>query len=118
MPSSCCTSSYYPDAVRIQSDASGAGERPSFTGVHCDKWPCRIYSVSGDETWRGRTLQGKIEYVVEGPFVASVSSKMRLSVTSGRGMFDDRIFNIKASRPRQTSGKLRVLELYCTEDSD
>ena len=119
MPKSCCTTSapYYPDRVTIQKDAALPGERPSFTGTQATRWPCRIYSISGDESWRGRTLEGKIEYVVEGPFLSGVNSKMRLSVTSGRGMFDGIVLNIKAARPTQANGQPRKLELYCTENT-
>lgn len=111
----CTKAPYYPDRVTIESDGSAAGERRDFTNSFQSDWPCLITAIGGDETWRGRTLEGKVDFVVEGPFVTGVNSRMRLNVTSGRGMFDDRLLNIKSSRPTQRRGQQRMLEIYCTE---
>ena len=113
----CGEAPFYPDRVTIEEDGSAAGERVSFSSNVVTGWPCRINSISGDETWRGRTLEGSVSYVLEGPYIDGVTDKMRLSVTSGRGMFDGLSLNIKAARPRQAKGRQRQLEVYCVENT-
>lgn len=113
----CCTVPYYPDTVRILSDASNADEdTPSIlTGTHKDRWRCNIRAVGGDETYRGRQFEEHVDFVIEGPWISGVNAEMQIYVISGRTIFDGRYISINHVRPKQEPGKPRMLEIYGTE---
>lgn len=112
-----CTSckNWYPDRVDIKKNVapdSADTDELDMSGTHLSSWPCRIQAIGGDETWRGRGLEGHVDYVVEGYFTSGVLETMQLFVVSGRGMFDGLTMEITSVRPKHEG--TRKLELYCT----
>jgi head-tail adaptor len=106
----------FRDIIDIERDSSAAGAAlPDYTGSPLlSDVPCKITSLSGSETWRGRQLEAHRSHVIELQYVAGVRATMRAKVRSG--LFDGCILNIADVRPLEiVSGKARKLELYCTE---
>ena len=104
------------DRVDIQRDSSAAGSAvPDYSGtVWRASVPCKITSISGSETWRGRQLEGHRSHVVEMHYFEGVNDTMRLVVKSG--MYRDCVLNVANVRPlERDGGKVRLLELYCVE---
>ena len=102
------------DRCDIQQDGS-ADDNPhaDWTGTPLVRnWPCDIQAVGGDESYRGRQLEAKVDYVVECRMVDAVTSQMRLSVTGG--IHKGKTLNIDHIRDFNDR-KGRRLELYCTE---
>lgn len=102
------------DRVDIQQDSS-TDDNPQqvWTGTaHVSNYPCHIQAIGGDESYRGRQLEGHVDYVVSGRYTAGVTSEMRLYVTSGfhsgKTLNIDNVREIKDQRGRR-------LEMYCTE---
>lgn len=102
------------DRVNIQRDTS-TDDTPQqvWTGTPLvTNYPCSIQAVGGDESYRGRQLEGHVDYVVEGRFTDGVTCKMRLYVTSG--FHKAKTLNIDNVREFRDQ-KGRRLEMYCTE---
>lgn len=105
----------YRDTVTIQQDSSAGGTgEPDYSGAALMAGvPCKITSIGGDSTYRGRMLEGRQTHVVEMQYVAGVTDTMRLSVTGG--IFVGRYLNISEVRIIEKNGRARKLELYCGE---
>lgn len=111
----CCGVRKALDRVSIQSDTGSAGdEQPTFTtgksGV-----PCSIESVRGQESWRGRQLEGTADYVVEfRTRRTDVTPQVRFSVTGG--IFDGKTLNVSYVQDIQPSVRRKSYTLaFCTE---
>lgn len=102
------------DRCDIQQDSS-TDDNPAqvWTGTPLVRnWPCAIQAVGGDESYRGRQLEAKVDYMVECRMVDSITSRMRLSVTGG--VHKGKTLNIDHIR-EFNDRKGRRLEMYCTE---
>lgn len=113
MPNCECFQPVYPFRATLRTDTS-TDDNPaeSFedttTGV-----PVKITPTSGQETYRGRQLEAKVDYVVETPYRSGVEPKQRLAMTGG--IYDGRLLNISQVHPIHIPGQSPKLELYCTE---
>jgi hypothetical protein len=105
----------YRDTATIQQDSAADGVAvPDFSGSPLiEDLPCKITSIGGNETYRGRSLEPHIKYVVECQYIQSVSPTMRLYVQSG--VWTGRYLNIEYTAVLEGGGRARKLELYCSE---
>lgn len=106
----------FRERVEIQQDSSAAGaSAPDYSGTpKYRSVPCSITAISGQETWRGRQLEAHRSHVIECHFINDIRPTMRAKVLSG--MYRGAYLNIDNVRPREREpGKLRTLELLCTE---
>jgi hypothetical protein len=103
----------YRDTATIQQDSSlGGTATPDYSGAALlTGWPCKVTTVSGDSSYRGRMLEAQVNYVVEGQYYAGITPTMRLSMTGG--IHSGKVFNIATIRTIEGNGKARKLELYC-----
>lgn len=103
------------DAVTIQTDTSNAGdEDPSYTAQKT-AIPCRITSITGQETWRGRQLEATVDYVVEfGTLRTDVDAQARLVVTGG--VHNGVTMNVAyRQRVQQTMEQRAHIDAFCRE---
>ena len=103
------------DRCHIQQDSS-TDDTPTvnFTGTpFIANWPCEIMPIGGDESYRGRQLESKVDYVVTGRFKDGVTTDMRVYVTAGR--HKDKTLNIDHAHEKWDKQNAPILELYCTE---
>ena len=105
----------YRDTVTIQQDSSAGGTaEPDYSGAALiDGVPCKITTIGGDTTYRGRMLEARTSHVVEMQYYAGITPTMRLYVTGG--IHVGSYLNITSVRVVDRSGKARKLELYCDE---
>lgn len=105
----------YRDTVTIERDSSPGGtEVPDYSGNPLIAgMPCRIQTISGDSTYRGRMLEAHTSHVVEMQWLDDVTPTCRLSVTGG--IHAGALLNIVSTRPLEGGGRARKLEIYCTE---
>jgi len=107
----------YRERVRIEQDNSAAGDPdPDYTGTPlAADVPCKIISVSGEETFRGRQLDPSVNYVVEMWQMDGVTPDMRVAVTSG-GVYVGNTLDIRwVKQIPYSNGKPAQTWLYCTE---
>ena len=103
----------FPDRIELSEDTSAAGAaEPSYTARF--QWvPAHIRQISGDETYRGRQLEGHIDWVVSIRRLP-VDNTWRARVKTGVCL--DRNLNIEWVRElMQENGKPPMQELLCTE---
>lgn len=108
----------YRDRITIWQDTRATGdELPTYgtaraTGVACD-----IKPISGDETWRGRQLTEKVDYVVQFWHTTALQATEvtdQVEVTSG--IFSGKRLNPRFSRVYPYDhGKPPMMELFCRE---
>ncbi len=111
----CCDSTWYPDRVDIEQDTSREDlPREDFSGTPFKSGvPGRIIDTSGDETFRGRTIEPTISQVYECRYFPGVLPTMRLKVTAG--IYKDRVLNVKFVKIIRKQGSLPKQWLYCEE---
>ena len=105
----------YRDLVTIQRDSAADGVAvPDFSGTPLmEAVPCKVTSIGGNETYRGRTLEPHIKYVVELQYIPHVTPTMRVRVTEG--IHVGRYLNIEYISTLDGGGRSRKLELHCQE---
>jgi len=98
----------------LQQDSSNDDDPEcDFTGdALVTNYACSIVCTTGQETWRGRKLESRVDYVVVGRVVDGVTPDMRLSITGG--LYNGKTLNIDTVKTVQMRGK-PSLEMYCTE---
>jgi len=103
------------DRANIQQDTSNDDTpTPTWTGTPLvANWPCDILPIGGDESYRGRQLEAKVDYVATGRFVDGVTAEMRLYVTAGQQKA--KTLNIEQAHEKRDNRNRPILELYCTE---
>lgn len=106
----------FRERVQIQQDSSAAGSpTPDYSGTpKYASVPCKITSLSGSESWRGRQLEAHRSHAIEMHYIEGVKPTMRARVMTGvyRGAY----LNIDNTRViERDGGKVRLLELLCTE---
>jgi hypothetical protein len=107
----------YRDTVTIRQDSSPAGSpvpdysgEPFMTGV-----PCKITTIGGDSTYRGRMLEASVSHVVEMQYITGITPTMQLGVTGGIHTGAD--LNITSPRIVEAKGRARKLEIYVTQQA-
>lgn len=105
----------FPDRCDILQDNAAAGASdPSYTGAKFKEGVvCNIKAVGGDESYRGRQLEGHLSHVVMLPNMTGLTNAMQLSITTG--LFNGRTLDIQHIRPKNEPGKPPLLEAYCVE---
>lgn len=104
------------DLVDIEQPSEADGDPvPAFSGAdRISNVPCNVVMTGGSESFRGRGIEPTATFVVELPYYAGLTPRMRLRVK--QGIFAGRILNITAVVPvDQDKGRLRKLELDCRE---
>lgn len=105
----------YRDTVTIQQDSSTTNV-PDYTGAALmSSVPCKIQSIGGDSTYRGRMLEASVSHVIELQWLSGVTPTMRLSVTGG--VHSGAVLNISSVRVVETRGRARKLEIYATQQA-
>jgi hypothetical protein len=101
--------------VTIERDKSANGTaEPDYSGEpFMAGLPCRITTIGGDTTYRGRMLEARTTHVVECQWIDGVTPTMRLNVTGG--IHAGAILNITSRRVVEKPGTARKLEMYCEE---
>jgi len=108
-----CSAPTYPFRAKLQTDtATDDNPAESFANTVVNM-PVDIVAISGQETFRGRTLESNVDYVVTTPYRKGVDPKQRIVPTTG--IFKDKTLNIEHVHPIQKPGTRPTLELYCTE---
>lgn len=107
----------YRDRITIQTDTSDAGESVPEYGVTnlATGVPCKIQTIGGDSTYRGRMLEASVSHVVEMQWITGVTPTMRLLVTAG--VHNGAALNITSSRVIENRGRARKLEIYATQQA-
>ena len=108
------------DRITISSDARAAGsEVPAFTTTLATAVPCGITETKGEETYRGRSLEAGVDFVVEMGYsddLATISATDQLAVTGG--IYNGKTLNVIWPRiHRMKQGKPPMIELFCKEDN-
>jgi hypothetical protein len=105
--------SAYRDTVTIQQDSSANGSaEPNYSGTaFMESVPCKIQTIGGDTSYRGRMLEARTSHVVELQHISGVTPTMRLYVTGG--IHNGSYLNIGSIRVVEGHGRARKLELYC-----
>ena len=105
----------YRDTVTIRPDSSAGGTaEPNYSGAATIiDVPCKITTIGGDTTYRGRMLEARTSHVVEMQYLSGVTHTARLEVTGG--INSGKNLNITSVRIREDRGRARKLELYCDE---
>jgi hypothetical protein len=105
----------YRDTATIQQDSSAPGTAvPDYSGTALlSGWPCKVVTISGDSSYRGRMLEAQVNYVVEAQYFAGITPTMRLLMTGG--IHVGKLLNIGSIRVIEGNGKARKIELYCEE---
>lgn len=105
----------YRDRITIQADTSSTSEEvPEYgstdlaTGI-----PCKIQTIGGDSSYRGRMLEAGVSHVVEMHWITGVTPTMRLLVTAG--VHNGAALNIVSSRVIENRGRARKLEIYASQ---
>jgi hypothetical protein len=102
----------YRDTVTIQTmDAADGTATPSYSTTFMEDVPCSIFVRGGDETYKGRILEGHLTHVVEMQWLDGLLPSMRLYVTSGVNA--GKYLNIAYIRPLEGGGRARKAELQC-----
>jgi hypothetical protein len=105
----------YRDTVTIRPDSSAGGTgEPDYSGsATITGMPCKITTIGGDTTYRGRMLEARTSHVVEMQYIAGVTHTARLEVTGG--IHVGKNLNISSVRIVEGNSRARKLELYCDE---
>lgn len=90
------------EAVTQTQDAIG-GEVKAWAAL-CASWPCELVQVSAGETFRGRQVHGRANYVAVGRYVAGVTTKHRVTLSG-------RTFEILAANNVENRGRELRLDL-------
>jgi len=103
------------DQVTIQKDSSLDGTLTAdYSTSLVERLPCHVEYVKGQETFRGRQLEAIVDYVIETRYRDDVTTRMRVSVTSG--MYRGQTLNIAAAKPVQFArGRPPMMWLLCKE---
>lgn len=109
----------YRDRVSIRRDTANAGdELPTYTEVFRGV-PCNIIHTSGDESFRGRQMEGRTDYVVEVPFDMALSGDLVpssvLMVEDSSGFVGGEILNIAHVQIKRKPGMPHEFWVYCRE---
>lgn len=113
MPNCVCLNPTFPDRVNIQADGATDDNPAQAFATSVASVPCKVVTVSGDETYRGRQLEGHLTHVVEMRFRSGLLPDMRLVVAGG--IYNGSTLNIQSVRPVRKPGSMPLLELYCRE---
>ena len=106
----------FRDRATIEQDSS-AGDTavPDYSGTpFLVDYPCRITTIGGDETYRGRMLEAHLTHVVEGHYYEGITPSMRLNVTGGR--HTGNYLNIVYTKLVEQPGLPPMWELQCREN--
>lgn len=108
-------SNEYRNRATIQRRSEADGESaPTWGTSVITGYPCKITTISGQETYRGRQMEAGITHVVEGRRLSSaITSKDRLSITAGT--HSGKTLNIKAVHNVIDRRGKEQLEMYCAE---
>lgn len=113
MPKCECVNPVYQFRGTLKTDTSTDDDpAESFTSTVAGM-PLNVTPTSGQESYRGRTLEARVDYVIETPYRSGVEPKQRIEMTSG--IYSGRLLNISQVHPIQKPGQMPTLELYCTE---
>lgn len=99
--------------VDVMADATPEGQDPTYTTVFQSRVPLQIMTTAGDETYRGRQLEGHVTHVLDAPYFVGLTPKMQILVRSG--LYKDRTLNVEHVRPYHKPGQVPRQEIYCRE---
>jgi len=106
----------FRDVVRVEYDKAPNGAQEPQYATLISHLPCEIIYTGGDETFRGRQIEGHIRYVVEASYNAEwgrLRSNMRLVVLEGPDI--DMILNVEYVNHRRKVGLDDSTQIYCKE---
>lgn len=114
---------HYPDVVDLETDDSDEGDEVATFGVKMAALRVRIQDVSGDETWRGRRIEGGLSHVVHShllPELGAIPPNSRFKVIEWSWADDaDSIYlNIVHTRLVRMAGRARTVEYICRSRAD
>ena len=111
----------YRDRITWKQDNAAAGASdPSYGATLASDVPCRIRPLTGQETFRGRQLQGQVDYVVEMAYYTSIGGSL---VVSDRGTVTAGLYNGKnlhvawINTLPMERGRPPISEVYCREEN-
>lgn len=93
----------------IEDTSADGSETPTFdtNNPTLANWPCNVYDVAGQETFRGRQLEATTTHVVDTRYSATITATMQIVDHLSRTL---EIISIT-----DRSGRQRYLELHCAE---
>ena len=109
----------YRDVITWKQDNSAAGDPiPSYGATLSSNLPCYIRQISGAETFRGRQLQSRVDYVVEHAYYSGIGSSLaatdRGSVTAG--IYNGKTMHVEwINNLPLDAGRPGITEVFCTE---